>query len=209
MNYYHQRRAALLTAIISLCILLTSIVLPLSASALAAADARQHHPHLHKPLAFEAEDGKVTDNDGIIGNSLHGADAGARAHDAGNKLRDGIQRAADGAADAAGDVANGVKGAADDIMDGIRGAADRAGDAMRGAEDGVRSQGESDGGNVTDQSNRGTTQHDDRLNQNDGAMTQDGDNGSNVIGWVIAVLIILAIALVVLALLPKKQRDRH
>jgi glycosyltransferase involved in cell wall biosynthesis len=99
-------------------------------------------------------------------------------------------------------------------------------------QDGIRDKGESENGTVTDHATDDTIGGTENGNATDSPADPDNDtnadsgianddiagdgaveNGteessSGVIGWVIAVLVVLGIVLVVLALLPKKNRDR-
>lgn len=193
MKYHNERRAALLTAILALTILLYSLILPASASAFSAVRTAPHHPHFHKAIAFEAENGKVTDSDGIIGNSLHGADADPRLHrhhhaaHSMHDMKNGVERMARDAADMADKAAKGAKDAADSVMDSAKNAADRAKDGVKDAADHATD------GTLPGQTNAGNSE------------SKDG----SVIGWVIAALIALAIVLIVLIMLPKKNKNRR
>ena len=111
------------------------------------------------------EDGKVTDGDGIIGNSLHGADAAHHRH--------------------AGSTVRGMKNAADRMVNDAKGAAKRAGESVKRAADDAMNE------------------------QSTGNTNANAGRSGSIIGWIVAVLIILAIALIVLAMLPKKNRNRR
>ncbi len=197
MKYHNERRAALLTAILALTVLLYSLILPASASALTAAREDHNHPRLHKPLAFEMEDGKVTDSDGIIGNSLHGADAAHRhASTPMQGMKDAAGRMAQGAKNTVGEAARGAKNAADTVVDGVENAADRM---IGGAEN----------GNARADSATGRASESNAGNQSGSMTNQDNGNVGSVIGWIVTVLIVLGIVLIVLTMLPKKNRNRR
>lgn len=183
MKYPNQRKSALLTGFLILTLLAGALALPVSASVRAA----QHH-HGYQALAFDVENGRITDHDGRIGNSLRGADAAHHRRHPHHRGMPALPRAVR-------DVKEGVRRVADDVTQGARDAAENAGravgDLAREAEDQMTRDG-------TDETTQDTT--------GDSAV-QNGGRG--VIGWVIAILVILAIALVVLALLPKKSHERH
>ena len=118
MKYNNERKGAFLTVIVTLSLLLCSLAFPASA-AVRARQADSMHPRLRQTLSIDAENGRVSDGDGIIGNSLRGADAAhpRREH---RKMNSLPKRAA-----------NAVRGAADAIGDAAEGAADAVGDMAR------------------------------------------------------------------------------
>ena len=108
---------------------------------------------------------RIYHGDGIIGNSLHGADAAHHRH--------------------AGSTVRGMKNAADRMVNDAKGAAKRAGESVKRAADDAMNE------------------------QSTGNTNANADRSGSIIGWIVAVLIILAIALIVLAMLPKKNRNRR
>ena len=212
MNYNNQRRAVFFSVTLMLAALAISFALPLTASAATNRMENMPRPH-HRTVAFYAENGKVTDSDGIIGNSLYGADARhphlgkMPARNSGKHVRRGMMGAADQAAD-------GVKRATDGIINGAEQVIDGIGDAARGVTDGL-TEGMT-GRSTTDGANNGTAANEMDNNTStdtpapaDNGMLPETQGNRGVIGWVIAILVVIAGALVVLALLPKKQHDRR
>lgn len=203
MKYNNERKGAFVTVIVTLSLLLCSLAFPASA-AMRARQADSMHPRLRQTLSIDAENGRVSDGDGIIGNSLRGADAAhpRRAHRKINTLPKRAENAVRGAADAVGDAA---KGAADAVGDMARSVTDSVGDMTRGeagsAGDNIARDDVGDPA-APDAQGHALTRPDADTNE------MQENTGRGVLGWVLAVLVILAIALVVLALLPKKQRDR-
>ena len=108
-----------------------------------------------------------------------------------NSLPEAARGVADGIRNATGDLARGAEDAEDKV-------GQAAGDLARGADDAMRGENGTDG--TMDQSIGNTP-------DNNNSSTEE--NGRGVIGWVIAILVVLAIALVVLAMLPKKSHERH
>ncbi len=205
MKYHNERKGALLSIFLTLLLLVCSLALPVSAT-MRAASEEQMHPRLRQTLSIHVENGKVTDSDGIIGNSLRGADAAhpRRAHHS-------MRSFAGDTKNAIGNAANDVKNAVGDVARGVENA---AGNAMRGAE-GTTDRTRSENGNQGDNGIAGDDVADaPARNPNDHSLSQQNEgsdsaeDGRSVIGWVVAILIILAIALIVLALLPKKNRER-
>lgn len=230
----NETKGALLCALLMVSVLVFSLILPASAAALSAAQAE--HPSLHR-IAFETEDGRVSDHDGIIGNSLRGADArvcAAKRARMAHKNRHTTATTDHSASHNKGGVrgmlnnaANRVKHAADDVVRGTENAIERAGNAARNAADDVQDALTPDGepatgeqntpiphGDAPDADNPNSAMpspnaQDGTLSQSDpNAMTESENGSGGVIGWVIAILVVLAIALVVLAVLPKKNRSR-
>ena len=230
----NETRGALLCALLMASVLVFSLILPTSAAALSAAQAE--HPSLHR-IAFEVEDGRVSDHDGIIGNSLRGADARVCAakrarmahnnrHTTDNTDRH-MSRTKGGVRGMLDSAANRVKHAADDVVRGTENAIERAGNVARNAADDAQNALTPDGAPSTGEQNT-PVPHADAPNADtpnnatpnagaqDGTLSQtnpdvmnEGENSAGgVLGWIIAILVVLAIALVVLAVLPKKNRSR-
>jgi len=255
MKYHNQHNAVLFSALLMLAALAVSLVLPLSASAATGGMDRNVHPPLHRTVAFHADNGKVTDGDGIIGNSLYGADARhPHAHSKMTPAKRGARHMAGAVAGAVDRAAGGVKRVTNGVLNGAEQALDGIGNAARNAAQGITGRNidgtndttaENNDGTVTEDNNGTATENGGAMNDNnapatddqtpvdpgteenlpgdpvnpgtpeaattpnDDAMEPEANEGRGVIGWVIAILVIIAGALVVLALLPKKQHDRR
>ena len=187
MRYTNQNKPAPLPLILMLCALLILTVLPGSATTMRGA-------HRSMPMQRDricCTGGTVTDTDGIIGNGTSGADAphallkraagrmSAPGHMAERAAR-GVEDMARGAGDAARDLARGAGDALGEMADGVRDGAARADEG---------------------QSRTGAT---DRT----GDVVNETQTRGSVVGWVVAVLVIVGIVLAVLALLPKRGRGR-
>ncbi len=192
MYDHNERKHALFTSLVMTAVLLFAFLLPISAGTMRAASV--DHPPLHRAVTIEIEDGKITDHDGIIGNSLHGADAKVRA-----SLRRHMRhhhRHMKQDADSDGTISH-------RMIDNLHNTRDRS---IKKAENVV---GDADG--VLHDVEHGADQAEksarDAVDRQDGADSENS-NSTAVLGWVIAMLVVLAIALVVLAILPKKNRER-
>ena len=226
MRYINHNKRAPLPLILMLCLLLLLTALPTS--------ARMSGSAMGKPMArgVRWSGGTVTDTDGIIGNGTRGADAPCEVvKRMTGRATNGIRRATDrvvrGVEDVTQGIGNAVGDMARDIGNGTRDLTDGDGSSDM-TQDGIREQGESENGTVTDHTTDGTENGnatDSPADPNNGTNADSGianddvagdgalENGTEessggVIGWVIAVLVVLGIVLVVLALLPKKNRDR-
>ncbi len=245
MNYQNQRKAVLFSAVLMLAVLAASMALPLSVSAASNRMDAAAHPPLHRTAAFSIDNGKVTDGDGIIGNSLYGADA--RHPHTKASAKSGSKHMSGSVAGAVRGAANGVKRAADDIVDGAEQVVDGIGNAARNATNGIMGR-DTTGGNdaplngdndmlpgendaTADDHTPADPEAEEHLPENtpatdpqnsvdptdpvpptapdNDAMRPEGESKRGIIGWVIAILVIIAGALIVLALLPKKQHDRR
>ena len=206
MNDYNQRKTLLFSALLMLAALTMSLAMPLTASA--ATNRMDPMPHAHhRTVAFHANNGKVTDSDGIIGNSLYGADARhpyvgqMPARSNGKHVRRGIMGTADQAADGAKRATEGIINGAEEALDGIGNAARSVTDGLT---EGLTGQNAPGGDTVNDPNGEATNRA-----TEDGAMRAESQGNRGVIGWVVAILVVITGALVVLALLPKKQHDRR
>lgn len=198
MYDHNERKHALVTSLVMTAVLLFAFLLPISAGTMRAASV--DHPPLHRTVTIDVEDGKITDHDGIIGNSLHGADAKVRA-----SLRRHMRhhhRHMKQSTDSDGTISHRMIDNLHDMRENsIKRAENVAGDA-----DGVLHDVER-GVDQVEKSAR------DAVDRQDGTDSENSENSENsnstaVLGWVIAMLVVLAIALVVLAILPKKNRER-
>ncbi|MBE6620476.1 MAG: hypothetical protein E7625_03825 [Ruminococcaceae bacterium] len=155
--------------LLSLCMLV--LLLTPTASALEAARGNSNG-HPTESVMMQSEDGRVTDEDGRIGNSSRGADRAP---------------------------------AQDDFAHGIL--PDEPGTPTM-PEDADGSNG-SEGGIVVQD---GATPARDGANEilDPGTMNGSAENAetSGPIGWIVAILVVLAVALVILALLPKRNKSR-
>ena len=151
--------------LLSLCMLV--LLLTPTASALGATRVGSDGGHESASVMMQCEDGKVTDEDGRIGNGSRGADR-APAQD---------------------DFARGI------LADGSTpDAPTMPGEAAR-----MHPQGDAvvqDGAQPQDGISSATEQ----------AAMEAGRSG--ILGWIIGILVLLAVVLVVLALVPKKNRSR-
>ena len=203
MNEYNQRKTLLFSALLMLAALAMSLALPLTASAATNRIDSMPRPR-HHAVAFHVGNGKVTDSDGIIGNSLYGADARhphsgkMPARSSGKHTRSGMMGAVDQVADGAKRATDGVIRGAEQVIDGI-------GDAARDVTEGLTDQSAPDS-TINDTT---TVEPNDRTATEDNAMRAESQDNRGVIGWVVAILVVITGALVVLALLPKKQHDRR
>lgn len=203
MKYQNERKAALLTAVLAMTVLFYTLILPASASALAAVREEHGHgrPPLRRSMVIATENGRITDEDGIIGNSLHGADAPVHPHrtDAPvRRINRSAERRIDGAKNAVGDVANGVKRAADHSKD----------DAERAADHAIHGARHAAGERTGDTQSATRRAAEEGADSTDSTTDEDRADSGSVIGWMVTVLIVLAIALIVLAMLPKKSKKR-
>lgn len=190
MRYTNQNKPAPLPLILMLCALLILTVLP--GSAMTSRGTHRSMPMLRDRGCCTG--GTVTDTDGIIGNGTSGADAphALLKRSAGRMHTPG--RMAEHAARGAEDVA---RGAADATRDMARDAADAVGEVADGVRDRVQ--------NGAQRAEQGQSRTKDAARTGDVA----GDaQGGSIVGWVVAVLVIVGIVLTVLALLPKRGRGR-
>ena len=155
--------------LLSLCMLV--LLLTPTASALEAPRGNSDG-HPTESVMMQSEDGRVTDEDGRIGNSSRGADRAPAQDDfAHGILPDdpGTPTMPENA-----DGSNGSKGGIV-VQDGATPARDGSNEIL------------------------------DPGNMNDTTMAEDS---SGPIGWIIAILVVLSLALVILALLPKRNKSR-
>ena len=164
----------LLVALCMLFILLTPV-----ASALGSAK-ESNDAYLAVSVMCNAEDGKVTDNDGIIGNSQSGADHAEAPDRFANGIQDGALPDSPLLPDEAG---NGMGS----------GNADGLGDNMPSPGNGARGMdgAGADNGNMIGESG-----------------TADDGNSSGILPWIIAAIVAVSIVLVILALIPRKNKSR-
>lgn len=232
MKYINHNKRAPLPLILMLCLLLLLTALPTSARMSGSAMTKP----MARGVRWSG--GTVTDTDGIIGNGTRGADAPCEVvKRMTGRATSGIRRATDrvvrGVEDVTQGIGNAVGDMARDIGNGARDLTDGDGTGSSDmVQDGIRDKGESENGTVTDHATDDTIGGTENGNATDSPADPDNDtnadsgianddiagdgaveNGteessSGVIGWVIAVLVVLGIVLVVLALLPKKNRDR-
>jgi hypothetical protein len=209
MRYTNENKKAPLPLILLLCLLLTLFSLPASAKMTYGGAKRAS-----EGMADCCTAGTVTDTDGIIGNGTRGADApydllrSAMGRVAKNAVRGVGEAAGDigrAAGDAARDIGRGVGNAVEDMTGGNRGNTTNGVRGMEGNGDRSGMQGRDGSQSEQDNADSGITAQDGAGAETENATT----DGGGVIGWVIALLVILGIALVVLALLPKKKHERR
>jgi hypothetical protein len=144
-----------LLLLLVLCVLFMALT-PV-ASALSNA-AESNDGYLAVSAMHSSEDGKVTDDDGRIGNGHSGADHAEPNDPFQNGITGGAERGAD-------DITHGAEDMARDIGDAAQGEASM--------EDG----------------------------------TADDGNSSGILPWIIASIVVVAVVLVILALIPNKNRS--
>ncbi len=184
-----DQNTALLLTVLTVCALLLML-----APGIGATSARETTDMIHGQMSgreagrveSDLNRGIVTDDDGFIGNGTHGADAPQRG---------GMFPAPDGAMPDGATPRSTVPDATtpDDIAPhGADGTARDGGVAGNNAPmDGATAGDNTAGGNTA----------------GDSTDTATG-NASGVLGWIIAIIVIVAIALVVLALIPKRDPSR-
>lgn len=170
----------------------------------AASAARMHGGRRMRPLMrdmMRIENGIVTDDDGIIGNSATGADHaryGRRPHPA--HLMTGSDIPSD-PLDVVPDLPqNGTNGDMDAPL------GDNGGIGADDIADGSANNGTDMLPNPTAGDTKDDTDGNIANDQGDG--TTDGtDTASGVLPWIIAIIVLLAVVLIILSLMPKKKRN--
>ena len=163
--------------------------------AASAAHARNGHTRPFRMGGMmRIENGIVTDDDGIIGNSAKGADHaryGRRPHPA--HLMTGSDIPGD-PLDTVPDLPqNGTNG----DMNGASGIADGS----------ANDETVNDGTDMLPDPTVGDTQDDTDGNIANDTADDAGDKASSVLPWIIAIIVLLAVVLIILSLMPKKKRN--
>ena len=183
-------------------LMLCLLFLSLTPAASAARVRDGHRAHSRMRGMIRIENGIVTDDDGIIGNSARGADH-ARY---GRRPRTAhLMTGADIPSDPMNIVPDLPQNGTNGDMNGVDGNANANG------VDGIPDAPVKDGTSVLPDPTVGDTQDD-----TDGNIANDtadnpadatNDKASSVLPWIIAIIVLLAVVLIILSLMPKKKRN--